>query len=233
MLLFPLFFFPFRPSSVLFFASLCFAFSSPSPPVLEWNMNDMNDMNGIWMTAMNSDSKSPELRLTEYFKLACVRHRGYTLPPKLYVSAYVMDQGGGLCPSDIWAPKSETSETPVVGGLEALTGSCLTLSSFRSHSPTPRSLAQKPVSCLQTCRILGLPAGAHLQVVHWFGTREGSLDNKSQQQEFRGQILPDSSPGPFEGWVQRHSAEEPSIGFWAKKPRPRGAERPSAFIYSF
>lgn len=75
------------------------------------------------MTAMNSDSKSPELRLTEYFKLACVRHRGYTLPPKLYVSAYVMDQGGGLCPSDIWAPKSETSETPVVGGLEALTGS--------------------------------------------------------------------------------------------------------------
>lgn len=141
---------------------------------------------GMEFMAMNSDSKSPELRLTEYFKLACVRHRGYTLPPKLYVSAYVMDQGGGLCPSDIWAPKSETSETPVVGGLEALTGSCLTLSSFRNHSPIPRSLAQKPVSCLQTCRILGLPAGAHLQVVHSFGTREGSLDNKSQQQEFRG-----------------------------------------------
>lgn len=76
-----------------------------------------------------------------------------------------MDQGGGLCPSDIWAPKSETSETPVVVELEALTGSCLTLSSFRNHSPIPRSLAQKPVSCLQTAESLAFQQGP---ICRWY-----------------------------------------------------------------
>lgn len=153
MLLFPLFFFPFKPSSVLIFASLCFAFSSPSPPVLEWNS---------WLWILTARAQSSDL---QSISNSHAWDTEGTPCPKLYVSAYVMDQGGGLCPSDIWAPKSETSETPVVVELEALTGSCLTLSSFRNHSPIPRSLAQKPVSCLQTAESLAFQQGP---ICRWY-----------------------------------------------------------------
>lgn len=80
--------------------------------------------------------------------------------------------------------------------------------------------------------ILGLLAGIHLQMDNYLSPKRAAwvtrVSNRSS-----GLNPPDSSPGPIEGTIQRHLAEECSIGFCAKKSRLQWAEHPSALTTAF
>lgn len=137
------------------------------------------------------------------------------------MSACVLEQDRGLDPLGIFGDlQQEKGKRQRLETLEALTGSCLTLSSFPNHSPISSSLPQcLSPACLST-EHSAFQQKAHPWVMHLFGIRGGSLGSRSQPQELRGSALPDSSAGPNESRTQRCLAEEPSSSSCAQKSRP-------------